>query len=142
MPASNALSAYNTLLKIGDGGGPEVFTTIAEVFNLNGPGLRTEAIDVTHMESPGRFREKLPGLLEAGPVTFEVNWIPDNSVHAGFITDYKARTKRNFELVFPDTAATTWSFNAFFSGQEPTAPVDDKLTSSIELTITKEPTLV
>ncbi len=39
MALSNALSAYNTLLKIGDGGGPEVFATIAEVFSIGGPAL-------------------------------------------------------------------------------------------------------
>ncbi len=141
-PVSNALSAYNTLLAIGDGGGPEVFTNIAEVFGITGPGLSADILDVTHMESPGRFREKIVGLLDAGEVSFEINWIPDNATHAKFITDFKARTKRNFEVTWPDTASTLWSFAAFFSGEEPSAVPEDKLTTSITLTITGEPTLV
>lgn len=140
-PVSNALSAYNTLLKIGDGGGPEVFTTIAEIFNLTGPGLSAEVIDVTHMESIDRFREKIVGILDAGELSFEMSWIPDNTVHAGFITDFKARTKRNFELIWPDTAGTKWEIAAFITSMEPSAPVDDKLTESVTLTISGSPTL-
>lgn len=141
MPVSNALSAYNTLLAIGDGGGPEVFTTIAEIFNIGGPALAGEIIDVTHMESPGRFREKIVGILDGGEVSLELSWIPDNTVHAGIITDFKNRTKRNFELTWPDTASTKWSFAAFITSFEPSGPVDDKLTASITLTISGEPTL-
>lgn len=142
MPVSNALSAYNTLLKIGDGGGPEVFTTVAEIFNLTGPGLVGEPIDITHMESPGRFREHLVGLLDATEASWDMNWIPDNSIHAGLITDYKARTKRNFEVIWSDTAGTKWSFTASIISFEPGASVEDKLLVSVTVKISGEPTLI
>lgn len=141
MPATNALSAYNTLLKIGDGGGPEVFTTIGEIFNIDGPELIQELIDATHMESPGRNREKIAGLRDTGPCTFDINWIPDNAVHAGFITDYEAGTLRNFEMILPDTAGTKWEFSAFITSHKPTAGVEDKLMSSVVLTVSGKPTL-
>ncbi|KKK53886.1 hypothetical protein LCGC14_3090310, partial [marine sediment metagenome] len=34
---SNAISSFGTLLKVGDGAGTEVFTTIAEVMDIDGP---------------------------------------------------------------------------------------------------------
>ena len=40
-----------TLLKIGDGAIPEVFTAIAEVKDITGPGLTREFAEFTHQQS-------------------------------------------------------------------------------------------
>ena len=50
---SNAVSSYGTLLKIGDGGGTEVFTPLAEVKSIEGPDMETDIIDVTTHSSAG-----------------------------------------------------------------------------------------
>jgi len=57
------------------------------------------------------------------------------------LKDLKNRTKRNFQLVFPDVGATTWAFAAYVTGFEPSAPVDDLLGASVTLKITGQPTL-
>jgi hypothetical protein len=44
---SLALAAYGAQLQRGDGGGPEVFTTIAEVTKIEGPPLKQDVADVT-----------------------------------------------------------------------------------------------
>lgn len=142
---SDALSAIGTLLKIGDGAGPEVFTTIGEVGNISGPGLSTGVIDVTNHSSPDYTQEILAGLKSAGEVTFSINYIPTHATHnatTGLIRDWKNRTKRNFQLVWPDAGGTTWSFAAYVTGFQPTAPVEDKLAADVTLTIAGAPTLV
>ncbi len=141
---TNALSAFGTLLKIGDGGGTEVFTAIAEVTKLSGPSLSLDTIDATHDASPGGFKECVAGLLDAGEVKFDVNYKPTETTHnatAGLLRDMVNKTKRNFKLVFPDSGSTTWSFSAFVTKFEPDAPVDGKLGASITLKITGQPTL-
>jgi predicted secreted protein len=144
MAESNALSAFGSLLKIGDGATPENFTTIAEVADLGGPALKLDAIEVTHHESPGGWRENIGGLLTAGEVTFTLNFIPTEATHdasTGLIADMVARTKRNFQLVFPDVGSTTWSFAALVTGFEPKEPIDEKLSADVTLTVTGQPTL-
>ena len=138
-------SGFGTLLKIGDGATPtETFTTIAQVLNIGGPALSQDAIDVTHHSSTGGWREFVGGLLDGGEVTFDINYDPDAATHnatTGLINDMENRTKRNFQLVFPDTGPTTWSFTALVAGFEPSAPIDDKLAASVTLKVSGQPTL-
>ena len=141
---TSAISAFGTLLKIGDGGGPETFTTIAEVTSISGPGLSLDPIEATSHDSTGGWREFIGGLLEAGEVSFDINYIPTNATHdasTGLIADMVARTVRNFQLVFPDGSSTTWSFAALVTSFEPGEPIDDKLSASVSLKITGQPTL-
>jgi hypothetical protein len=144
MPASSAISAFGTLLKIGDGGGTEVFTSIAEVGDISGPALKMDTQDVTSHVSPGAFRERVPGLLDAGEVTFSLSFLPTaatQSQSTGLIRDLRNRTKRNFQLVFPDAGSTTWSFAAYVTAFSPKEPVEGKLSADVTLTITGQPTL-
>lgn len=136
---TQALSGFGTLLKIGDGGTPtENFTTIAEVTDITAPGLTMDVIDVTSHDSPDALREKIAGLKDLGECTFTINYIPTHATHnatTGLIRDWKNRTKRNFKLVFPDAGATTWSFSGFVTNFQPSAPVDDKLTADVTITL-------
>jgi predicted secreted protein len=141
---SNAISSFGTLLKIGDGGGGgEVFTTIAEVLDINGPGIKNSVKEVTHQTSTGGFRERIATLSDAGEVTFDINFIPTENTQdagAGLLKDAINRTLRNFKIVFPDTAVTTWAFSAFVTDFEPHEPVDGSLGASVTLTLTGKPT--
>ncbi len=139
------ISAFGTLLKIGDGGTPtEVFTTVAEVSNIGGPSLTLDAIEITHHSSPDGWREYIGGLLEGGEVSLDVNFNPTGATHSytsGLIKDMVNRTVRNFQLVFPNVGATTWTFAALVTSFEPSEPIDDKLSASITLKVTGKPTL-
>jgi len=141
---SNAVSSFGTLLKIGDGGDPESFTTIAEVKDISGPSLSLATEEVTNHSSPAGFREYTGTLLDAGEVTFDINFIPTDSTHnasTGLIADMVNRTKRNFQLVFPDAGNTTWQFTALVTGFELSEPVEGTLSASVTLRITGQPTL-
>ncbi len=48
------------LLKIGDGGAPQMFSTVAGL-RTKSLSLNAETVDVTHAESEGRWRELLAG---------------------------------------------------------------------------------
>lgn len=141
---TDAIAAFGTLLKIGDGGSPESFTTIAEVTTIGGPSLGLDTIDATNHDSTAGWEEVIGGILRSGEVTFDINYIPTDATHdasTGLIADMVARTKRNFELVFPDTGSTTWSFTGLVSKFAPSAPVDGKLSASVSLKLSGQPTL-
>jgi len=139
---SNAVSAYGTLLKIGDGGGPEVFTTLGEVKGIEGPTMETEVIDVTTHSSAaaGAFREKLATLIDAGEVTFDLNLVPGDTQHDALRADQLGRTPRNFELWFPSSVSADIEFEAVVTNMPLSFPVDGPIESSVTLTITQAPT--
>ena len=141
---TGAISSFGTLLKIGDAGSPEVFTTIAEVTDIGGISLSTQTEDVTSHSSPGGFEEKIPTTHAVGPVKFSINFIPTGPTHSystGLIKDWYNKTLRNFKVVFPDTGATTWPFAAYVTLVDIKAPVKGKLAADVTLDITGQPTL-
>lgn len=133
--------AYGTILKRGDGGGPEVFATIAQVTNITGPGLSADVVDVTAHDSPSGFREFVATLVDSGEVSFELVFDPDHATHIALRTDETSRLLRNFQLIFPDATNTQWDFAAFVTNFEPSAPVDGALTASLTVKLTGVPTL-
>lgn len=138
------ISAFGTLLQIGDGGGTESFTTIADVKDISGPGFTLDTKETTTHSSSGGWREFAPGLKDGGEVTMDINFQPTNATHSystGLVKDFNNRTLRNFRIVFPDAGTTTWTFAAYVTNFEPNAPVDDFLGASVTLKISGAPTL-
>jgi hypothetical protein len=139
-----AISSFGTQLKIGDGQGTEAFTTIAEVMDISGPSLSQGTQEVTPQTAPNRARVFIATLLDGGEVSFDINYEPAGATHdqtTGLIKDMTDGTLRNFQTVFPDAATTTWSFAAFITGFEPSAPVDGALTASVTFKISGLPTI-
>ena len=143
MAASNAIAAYGTLIKRGDGnGGSEAFTAIAEVDTINGMSLKMDTDDVTHMQSTGRWKEFVGTCLDAGEIALDVNFIPTNATQsqsAGLLADMKSFVKRNFQMVFSDIGVTTWTFTALVVGFDMKAPHDKSLSATFKLKITGAP---
>lgn len=135
---TNALSSFGTLCKIGDGATPtENFTTIAEVRDLNPPELILATEDATNHSSSGATREKVGTLKEIGDITMTISFIPTNATHsysAGLVKDWHNRTKRNFQIVFPDSGLTTWYGPAYVTNMKPAASIDGLLTMDVTLT--------
>lgn len=117
---TDAIASYSTALKIGDGATSEAFTTIAEVVDIGGVPLTLNTKEVTSFDSAG-WAEFIGTKLMMDDVEFKVNFIPTNATHsysAGLIDDMLNRTLRNFQLVFPDSGSTTWTFAALVTGVE------------------------
>jgi predicted secreted protein len=141
---TEALAAFGCLLKIGNGATSETFATIAEVNDISGPKFAADTVEVTSHSSTAAWKERIPTLLDAGEVSFKINFIPTNATHsntAGLLKDFKGRTKRNFQLLFTDTSPTTWTFAAYVTGFEVAEAIDAQLTADVTLTITGAPTL-
>ena len=144
---ANALGAFGTLLKRGDGAGSEAFTTVAEVTALSGPSFTRETIDVTHHGSANQHREHIGALKDSGDVSFSINWQPDlngasgHGITSGLLKDYKDATRRNFQVVWPDASGTTFAFAGLITGISPTAPIDGALTADVTIKVVAEPTL-
>ena len=122
-------------------------TAYAQVTNLSGPGLSLDTEDVTSHDSSGAWEEVVATILRSGEITMDIAYDPAGATHkyaaGGLLYDLVARTAIEFTLVFPNHAThTTWTFTAFVTGFEPSAPVDGALTASVTFKLTGAPTLV
>lgn len=92
----------DVLLKIGDGGSPtESFSNVG--------GARTvsfsetlQPVDTTSASSTNQERELLGGAgIRSGTATFS-GVFQDDAQDTSIETDFRARTQRNFQFVYPD----------------------------------------
>jgi len=134
--ATSAHSAFGTYLKMGDGGDPETFTTIAEVKDISGPSLTTETEDVTSHDSPSGHIERIATLIDTGEISFDINLIPAGATHnetTGLAAAARDKLAHNFKVVFP-TGSKMISGPAIVTGIEYGAEVAGVLGASVTLT--------
>jgi len=139
---SDAIAAFGTLLKLGDGAGTaEEFTTIAEVGDIDGPSDSVDTIEVTSHSSPSARKEFIAGLIDSGEISFPIFFVPDDATHdatTGLQYYKNARKVANFEMEFPD--ATQVAFSALVTKFGMKAPIADALSAEVTLKITGEMT--
>lgn len=133
--ASNAVAAIGTALKIGDGGTPENFTTIAEVKDISGPGTTLDTIEVTSHDSTGGYKEYIPSLKDGGEVTFDMNFV-NSAAQDALVTDMENRTKRNFQVVTTHSSPKTAVFAGYITAITHSFPVGDVATRSVTIKVT------
>lgn len=134
--STNAIPAYGTLLKMGDGAVSETFTTVMEVTKIGAPNISLKKEDATHHGSNG-WEEVIGTLLKGDDIPVDVNWIPGDPTHdstTGVLAAILGRSKKNWKLVLPDAALTTFNFKAIVSDFKGDEPVEGKLKASFSLT--------
>ena len=138
------LSSHGTLLQLGASGGGGPYTTIAEVVDASGPSFE----QATH-EAPSQditWMKKVAGLVTAGEITFDINFIPKNPTHGdgtGLLSLLGLQLVTGFKLLYNDAGAGTasyWEMDAYMTGFDQDVPADGILMASITLTINGQPT--
>ena len=130
--STDARIGYGTQFQIRTSTGPDVWTTIGEQTTIKPPGIKADTPEVTHQQSPSGRREFIPGLVDEGEVSFDLNFVPGGTAFTTLLS--YLRTTVHARVVFPDS--TLWSFDAILTGLEPEAPVDDKMAASVTFKIT------
>jgi len=107
-----AQKSHGTLLKIGNGGSPETFTTIAEMLDMEGPEIKNELEQVTsHDDASHKYLAKLK---DNGKLDFQTNYVDaatQNEV-SGLVADANSGVIRNFELHPPNPYSKKIKFAA------------------------------
>ncbi len=134
--ASNAMSGVGTSFKRSNMMSTEVFSAIAEVNSIKGPDKKRATIDVTSLDSTGGYREFIPAFRDGGQVVLEMNFTRD-----GFMAmndDFETETLVDYQIVLPDTGATTIDFSGFVTDIGIGIPLDDKITCSVTIKVSGE----
>lgn len=143
-----ASGGFGVVLKIGDKAVADTpsYTTVAQLEDIGGVKISSIMAEITAHDSPGGYREKLPsGLFELGdvPVTlvYDMSEATQANASGGIIYAMLNKTKLAWQIVFPDTATTTWTFDAYVSAYEMSAVKDNKMAAVATLVITGQPAL-
>lgn len=108
--ATNAQIGKGIAFQKGNGLSPQTFTTIAEVTEIGDFGFESPLEDATHFQST--FMEYILGMPDGVEFPVTVNYDPANASQWAFVQDAKARTTRDFKIVFPsDLDGVTFSFS-------------------------------
>jgi len=140
--STNARIGYGVLLKIADDNSPANYSVVGEQTNVTPPSIAGDAVEATHMQSPNAAREFVPGLVDGGEVSIEINYVPTSAGVTTFMD--LLRTVATCRIEFPLTAGQTvnakWDFDAILTGFEPEAPIDDKMAATVTFKVTGLPT--
>lgn len=140
---TNASAGFGASLKIGDGGSPVSYTTIAEVKDISGPEISLDTEDVTSHDSTDAWEEHIATIIRSGEVSFTINYDPSDSTHDntdGLLNDLTNRKNdRKFRLVLPDSNNSQIDFTAIVTGFSDSVPVDGALEAEVTLKITGKP---
>jgi len=113
--STTAFLGSGTLLKVGDGASPEVFTTVYEVTNIGDFGQENDLVEVTHMQSTAK--EYIYGLADGVEFPVTVNYNPTNATHVTMLAAQSAKTTKNMKLTLPSGGGSlTFSFSALIKG--------------------------
>jgi predicted secreted protein len=133
--SENAIKAQGTLLQLGSGS-PLAYNSIAEINSFSGPGGSVSVIDVTDLSSSAK--EKIAGMNDNGQLSFECNLIPSNTQHAALREAKENGTTISVKIIFTDTGATEWTFNAIVVGFSVSGAIDGVVKASVTLEVSGE----
>jgi hypothetical protein len=116
-------------LERGDGGSPETYTRVCQIFGISGVGQTNALVDATTFCSNGS-REYIPGLADGSEVTLNANFETAAAVLRSMITDVKNKATRAFRIVLDDDVnpAVTLYFSAACLSWELGPSIDNKNT--------------
>lgn len=114
---------------------------IGGIKSIGGIEVTAEALDVTALDNQDGYREKLPGLKDAGTISL-----------SGFLDGEDEGQDKCYELLessevvagvikFPAKIGKSWTFNAGVTKFATGAEVEGAVTFDMELSVSGKPTL-
>lgn len=137
--ASLASIGWSTIYEIfdEDEGTGGAFVEVCEIFSLSPGAQEADRIDVTNFCSPDRRREYIPGLIDNGEASFEMNYIPGSAEDQLILGLLNSGNVVEHRITFPAQQGAVIrnrvTFEASVTGYERTVPVDDRMTSTITM---------
>ena len=116
-------------------------TTIGLITSISGPNQTKNPIDVSSMDSANKAREKIGGMLDAGELTFELNY--EGVTAAQTLETLLGNTAQwNIGINEGTNSATSSQYlvNGFITSLGHAIPFDDKISQSVTVKLSGEPT--
>jgi len=138
---SDGQTGYGASLAASDG---TATTTFGNIISISGPNQERDSVDISTMDSTSKWREFLPGMLNSGELTAELNY---DSTAAGTANDLSVALTsgtQTWTISFGESATasncSSFACVGFMTGLGYAIPFDDKVTQSVSLKFTGAPT--
>ena len=131
-------TAKGTVLSLSDTASPLSYSAIGQVRSISGPTVKPKMVEITTHDTPGYWARKMAVLIEAGDISFEVNFDKTDATHSfttGMWNQLVGLIKSGLKMVFPNTAGTM-TFLGYLGQHEFSVPVDNVLSAKIQIAIT------
>ena len=131
-------TAKGTILSLSDTASPLSYSAIGQVRSISGPTVKPKIVEITTHDTPGFWSRKLAVLIDAGDISFEVNFDKSDATHSfttGMWNQLVGLIKSGLRMVFPNTAGTL-TFPGYLGQHEFNVPVDNVLSAKIQIAIT------
>lgn len=118
------------------------YTTLLNIISITGPNQTRDPIDISTMDSSAKWREFIPGMLDAGELTLELNY--DGAADAAFggrantFNAMLTAAVSTWTVQFPD--ASTWACPGFLTALGHAISFNDKITQSASIKFSGAPT--
>jgi predicted secreted protein len=133
--------AFGSALQLGDGATPEVFTSIAEIIELDIEGFERDEINVTSHQSPDGWEEIIGQLRRTGKITVKANWLPTDSTHAELWEQFaNDDANHNYRILLPSDIGYI-SVRGFAKSYKPTLPLEEQGQLEVEIRLSGKPTM-
>lgn len=114
------------------------YVDVPEVKGFNGPNLSAGTKEVTNLDSTAR--EYVSTLLDAGEVSFNVNYVPADTTQAALVSALANRTRLDWKIIFSDTGTTELLFTGLVTQFGISAAIEDEITAALTVKVTNWPT--
>lgn len=151
MATDQATTGYGAILSKSDGNSPPNFIPVLGLKSISGPSISRDIHDTTSMNGNG-WRTKIGGLVDAGEVQGDFNWLPrdpsQNQSEGGLMAEFDKSSCASLSQwriqlpACPGEPEGFWQFDGIFSGQDGNIPMDDLMDFQGTVTISGRPELV
>ncbi len=152
MADSDAHTGFGAMLQRGDGQSPENFVTVLGVKSISGPNITRETHDVSDQAQKTNFREFIGGMVDAGELSFEANFLPrdptQNQHEGGFMAEFdlnSCNSRGNWRILLPECEGEPEGYvqlQAIVTGCNMQFPMDDLMGFSGTMKVSGRPQLV
>jgi len=130
---SNAIAGVGTKFRRWGGNANPNWVDIAEITSIDGPTKSRDTIEVTNLDSTGGYREFIGGFRDGGTVTLPMNFTRET--YETMNDDFEDDDLQNYEILLPDTEATSFEFTALVTELGLAVPADDKISADVTLKV-------
>lgn len=116
---TQGVKSHGTILAIGDGASPEVFTTITERFKIPKIGGKKDLIDFSNHDTVGYKDYEVADLADGEEMAIECNEIPGNAAQELVRTAYANATKDNWKVTYKDGSYDVFEAVVLAMGTDP-----------------------
>ena len=124
---STGIHGHGTTLTIGG-------TAVGNIMSISGPNITRDSIDISTMDSTSKMREFIPGMIDNGEVSVDLNF--DGTTISALLAAQLTATAQAIVITMSDTDTATWTGTGFITSLGHAIPFDDKVTQSVGLKFT------